>query len=227
MFTNSFCSCTDCDSVLVLPPVEANQDCFEVAQSEVCGLLMFNDSASLPDDWTVKEDWEAVINNSDTQGGYGRYITGIGSIEAPERQQATAGKGFLYTVNTVYSVSFKINNLSDLHYAFLKQLQCSPRNYTFFVETVYGHILGSSVGIRPYFTTVDFVYQSGRGSVVEAIVTIQWKGRCEPERAYIPNLSENFTAAETGIIAYATEDGGTTVYAIADGSGTIYATTTN
>lgn len=188
---NNFCLCETCDSEFIFPALDADQDCAGVPNlSQVCALLIIPDNADLPSDWESKTAWELVIDNEDT--GSGKYLAGVGEVPEPEKNELTVAKGVVVVTIRDYSITLEIFNLSNTQYEFLRALQCNPLNYVFWIENVSGHIWGGATGISPYLTDVSFPLGGGEGDVEKAVLTINWRAKCQPERTYIDNVSENF-----------------------------------
>ena len=188
---NNFCLCETCDTEFIFPALDADQDCAGVPNlSQVCALLIIPDNADLPTDWESKAAWEAVIDNEDT--GSGKYLSGVGEVPEPETNTLTVAKGVTVVTIRDYSLTLDIFNLSNTQYEFLRSLQCNPLNYVFWIENVSGHIWGGATGISPYLTDVAFPLGAGEGDVEKAVLTINWRAKCQPERTYIDNVSENF-----------------------------------
>jgi hypothetical protein len=192
---NNFCLCDTCDEFIFVA-LDADQDCAGVPNlSQVCGLLIIPDTADLPTDWESKTAWEAVIDN-DTEGA-GKYLTGVGSIPEPEKNTITVAKGVEMTTIRDYTLTMEVYNLSNTQYTFLRSLQCNPLNYVFWPENVSGHIWGGSTGIAPRLTDVDFPLGAGEDELEKAVLTINWRSKCDPPRTYIDDVSENFNEIAT------------------------------
>lgn len=190
---NNFCICETCETEFAFPPLDADQDCVGIPNlSQVCGLLIIPDTADLPSDWESKAAWETVIDN-DTSGT-GKYLTGVGGVDVPEKTTITVAKGFRLTTIRDYQLVMEVYNLSNTQYEFLRALQCNPTNYKFWLQNVSDHIWGGSYGITPSFTDVDFPLSSSGDETEKAVITIDWRAKCEPNRTYIENLSENFAS---------------------------------
>lgn len=190
---NNFCNCTTCDTEFLFPALDVDQNCIgDVSLSQVVAVLILADGATPPSDWTSKTAWADVVDNNDTSNSFVKYVTGVGFVETPEKTQLTVAKGV--TINTIktYTLTLEVFNLSNAQYAFLRSLQCNPTNYTFWIENAGGHLYGGSDGILPFLTDVDFPLLGGENDVEKAVLTIRYRSKCDPDRTYIENLSENF-----------------------------------
>lgn len=193
MAANNFCLCNTCETEFSFPALDADQNCpGSPSLSQITGLLVVPDGAALPDDWTLKADWETVIDNDDTTNAFGKYMTGIGSVDTPEKTTIQIAKGVTVTTIRTYTATLEIFNLSDVQYEALRALQCNPTNYVFWLENAGGHIFGGASGLTPFLTDVDFPLGAGESDFERAVLTIQWRAKCDPPRTYIENLSENF-----------------------------------
>ena len=195
---NNFCLCETCDTEFYFGALDADQDCAGVPSlSQVSGLLIVPNSATLPSDWESRAAWDAVIDNDSTDNSFGKYLTGVGTIPEPEKTTLTIAKGVEITTIRDYTLTLEIFNLSSAQYEFLRSLQCNPLNYVFWIENVSGHLWGGSTGITPRLTDVDFPLGGGEGDVEKAVLTINWRSKCDPPRTYIEDISENFPSAST------------------------------
>lgn len=199
---NNFCLCQTCDAEFLFGALDTDQDCAGMPlMSQVAGLLIVPDGAGPPDDWTVRADWEAVIDQDSTDNSFGKYLTGIGSVAEPEKTTITVAKGQQVTTIRLYTLVLEVYNLSNVQYLFLLSLQCNPLNYQFWIENVSGHLWGGASGISPTLTDVDFPLGAGEADVEKAVLTIEWRATCDPPRTYIEGLSDNFPdATETSNI---------------------------
>jgi hypothetical protein len=193
---NAFCDCTTCDIEFTFGALDTDQNCVgNPLLSQVAGLLIIPDGATPPVDWTSKTDWEAAINNAATDNTAGRYIALVGGVDVPDKTITRVAKGVDVLSSRTYTLSAEQFNLSDTNRDFLRKLQCNPTNYKFWFETVDGHIFGGATGISPSFTDVDLPLGAGDTDLEKAVIAIQWRSKCDPDRTYIDNVSENFSAA--------------------------------
>lgn len=188
---NNFCICETCETEFAFPPLDADQDCVGAPNlSQVCGLLIVPDAATPPSDWESKAAWEAIVDN-DTDGS-ARYLTGVGGVDTPDKTTVTVAKGYKIISIRDYQLVMEVYNLSNTQYEFLRSLQCNPTSYKFWIQNVSDHIWGGTTGISPSFTDVDFPLGNGEDETERAVLTIDWRSKCDPDRTYIENLSENF-----------------------------------
>lgn len=179
---------TDCDTPLTFPAIAADQNCtYTPTPSQLCDLFIMPTGATNPfTDWGASATATAdSIDNTLGDNTKSIHLIGIGSVEAPEKQTQELPKFKSIVSNRTYSVVFQITNLDDENYAFLRSLQCSPSNYTFWYGNE-AHVFGIASGIIPNSTDVDFVYPTGRESVETATITIQYDAKIDVERINNP-----------------------------------------
>lgn len=199
-FVNNFCSCpSDCSTSLMLPALPVDPYCnTRPTQSEVRLALILPVGVTPPVDVTDVGQWEGVIANDNVDNTKGKYLVGIGSLEAPEKTVTRVAKGIDVTTQKVYTLSMQITSLPDATYDFLRAFQCNPRDFTFWFYDVHGYLYGGANGISPKLTDVDFVHNSGEESVLSANLNIQFRTPgCDPDRHLVPNLDANFSNLTT------------------------------
>lgn len=196
---NSFLSCPDCDDTFVIGPIDVDQDCtlYEQKYSQICGIIILADTATLPTDWTDTDDWAAVLDNAATGNGKGRYLVGEGEIEAPDGDLTEYPKRQVRVTSREYTVDLTVKNLSASQYAFLQQMQCGWKDFRFWVETVGGRLFGGPNGIDPKYIDVAFLYSGGRNDKEEALLTIVYESDGDPPRADVSGIAE----AVAGVIS--------------------------
>lgn len=208
---NSFLTCpADCDDELTLGPIEVVQDCTAYSQrySQLCGLILMPDGATLPADWTSAADWGDVIDNAITGNAKGRYLVGEGEIGEPEGVEAEYPKRKTRVSSRVYTLEFSVRNLSDVQYEFLRQLQCGWIDFTFWHETVGGRLFGGTTGIEPLGVNVSFLYSGGRDDKEEAVITLTFESDGDPDRADVDGIAEEVASSTTLYTAFGPVAGG-------------------
>ena len=193
---NSFLTCPDCEDVFALGPIPADQDCtlYDQRYSQVCGIILHPDSASLPADWTDAASWATVLDNGILTSGKGKYLVGEGEIRAPEGDLTEYPKRMQRITSRGYTVDITVKNLSDEQYAFLKQLQCGAIGFKFWIETVGGRLFGGANGIDPDLVDVAFLYAGGRNDKEEAVLTIIYESDGDPPRADVEGIADAVSA---------------------------------
>jgi hypothetical protein len=195
MAFNDFCACVDCDTTFTFPAISEEQNCtFDLEFSQVSGLILIPDGAPLPDDWTDRASWSGIVNNSNETNDAGKYISGEGGVDVPEKDLLEYPKRIEKVGKRVYAISFEVDNLSDESYGLLNGLQCGPTNFAVWIETVGGRLFGGPTGISPYFLDVDFPLEPGKDSSEYAVITILFEANCEPPRTDIEDIEDVFVS---------------------------------
>ena len=217
-YINSFCDCGDCSTDFLLPALPTDPNCVAGYQkSEITILLMMPTNATKPTDWTSRTDWEAVLANDNTDNTKGKYLRGIGSLPAPEVTTVRVVDAVDIITYKEFTITHKIRALTDVKYNYLKSLQCNPTNYTFWYYTKADYLFGGSTGIQPFSTDVNFIYDEGKTSIVEAQLVIKWGTEsCDPARTSIADLEANFASLTSNAIMLGTGAG---VFGDATGAG--------
>lgn len=167
-------------------------------------VIMLPLGANLPTDWTSRTDWEAVLANDNLDNTKGKYFRVIGSVLEPETQTAEVVGGKEVIFNSTYTLNARVNGISDTIYAFMQSLQCGPENYRLWYYDVSGYLYGGSTGIRPSYTWAHSVHPEGQGNYAEWKAILKWRSKCEPGRAYIPDLMTNLSGLVSGARVFGT-----------------------
>ncbi len=146
-----------------LPDFNLNQDCtsFDIDRAEICGVIIRPEGALAPVDWRDLTDWEAsYIDNADPAAAH--YITGIGTFQPLEKTTVTlAGGRVNENRERSYRVLFSVLNTDEGHADFGRQLQTNKKDFTFYLYTVEGRMVGGSSGLNPAYVDADFPFGSG------------------------------------------------------------------
>ena len=185
---NNWLSCpTDCGTVIQLPAIPNNQDCtaYNLDYSQVCGVLILPTGVALPGDWQSPDDWNDLVDNTDTSNTAGKYLIGEGQVPEPELDEVEYPKRIKRVVNRLYRLEFEVDNLNDATYAFLQKFQCGYTEFKFWIETVSGHLFGGSSGITPSFSDASFPLNGGRDDTMFGSLTIEFNADGDPPRAAV------------------------------------------
>ena len=185
----------DCSSDFEFPALDTDQNCAGVPNlSQITDVwirpINAADDVEYPfDNWvtsgfTVLAN-PSAIDNTTTDNSTVKWLTGIGEIPAAEKTVIRVQKFQDVTLKRRYTLTFTIYNLSNLQYEFLRALQCNPTNYTWWYGNS-SHVYGKATGIVPVFTDVDFPLSGGEGDVENAVVTIIFESKTDPERKSNP-----------------------------------------
>jgi hypothetical protein len=127
----------------------------------------------------------AAIDNSVADNTKTKWVTGIGSVDVPEKQVVRVHKFLDVTLKRRFALVFEVFNLSDANREFLFSLQCNPTNYRFWYGNT-SHVFGKDTGIIPVYTNVDFPLGAGEADLEKATITVNWESKTDPERRNNP-----------------------------------------
>lgn len=160
-----------------LPAFPTCQDSVSYAQlhSQIAGLVILPYGAAVPGDWTSIDDWTATIDNADAAGEKARYLVGKGSCLPNQQVQAVLSGGRL-TENRErsYRLTFNVLNMDEGHAEFGRKLQNNLRNFSLWLETLGGRMVGGATGIKPYFVNADFPFNGDNGDRESMVVTMDF-----------------------------------------------------
>ena len=184
----------DCSDVNLLPAIVAEQDCtgYEQTLSQVCDLYIlpsatddiFADWATTPTN--VTPDTGVGIDNTNTDNTKSKWLVGIGELPASEKTTTEYPLAKSKTTDRLYTLTFRILNLSAAQYTFLRQLQCGTLGFTFWYGDLGSWLYGLSGGIVPDFVTVTFPKGEGNTDKNVGIIRLSWKADGDPERRVNP-----------------------------------------
>jgi len=126
-----------------------------------------------------------AIDNTVTDNSKVKWMTVIGGIDAAEKVTARVHKFKDVIIKRRFTLSATILNLSNAQYEFLRALQCNPTNYTYWYGNT-AHVFGKAEGISPVFTDVDFPLGAGENDYEQAVLTLVFEARVDPERKANP-----------------------------------------
>lgn len=184
----------DCSTDFNFPALDTDQNCAYIPDLSQIGDVWFKpneaaDSEVPFENWvdggyTVLANPDA-IDNSVTDNSKVKWLTGLGEVAASEKTVFTVQKFQKVTIKRIYTLTLTVFNLSNAQYEYLRALQCNPTNYTFWYGNS-AHVYGKATGIIPTFTDVDLPLGAGESDVEQAIVTITWESKVDPERKSNP-----------------------------------------
>ena len=187
--------CNDDCTAVQYPAIDVDQNCtgFEDYRSQICGLLLVHPDGNLPADWTDRTSWTAIVDNSLADANAAKYISGIGAMPVPDKVTRVAPKLRTKTVRRTFTLTFDIYNMSDLHYEFLRSLQCGDTSPLVWFETVDGQVFGGQNGVQIASIDADLPLGDGEEDYEQGTITVVFDATTDPPRTRIINLSENFT----------------------------------
>lgn len=181
------CTAQTCADTL---PAAAVQDQFcpeEVSQSEVNSLILFSESGTAPSNWgaaIVATDFN--IDNTDTAGLAQKQFFGMGSVAEPEDAEITLNDDVRYVLERTRTLTFTIYDLPLATRDFLRELQCDVYRPRFLFTDRGGYIYGVDGGLVAKQFKVSFPKNSGNDAVNQAVITIVFAGKTDPDRFVSP-----------------------------------------
>jgi len=161
----------------------------QLALSEVCNILLLPLGGSFPTTWSDLTSLQAAIDNTDTTGGYGKWLPGKGSIPASNVLTAPMGRQHLKKVGAEYTLTFEVPIWCAAYYEACRTIQKNPTYYYLWFFTVAGFGFGGQNGIRPYYLHCDLPKGGSDGAVEVGIITIRWRADGDPARVSMPGLN--------------------------------------
>jgi len=161
----------------------------QLALSEVCNILLLPLGGSFPTTWSDLASLQAAIDNTDTTGGYGKWLSGKGSIPASNVLTAPMGRQHLKKVGAEYTLTFEVPIWCAAYYEACRTIQKNPTYYNLWFFTVAGFGFGGSSGIRPYYLHCDLPKGGSDNAVEVGIITIRWRADGDPARVSMPGLN--------------------------------------
>jgi hypothetical protein len=195
MGINEFLTCpANCNDDLNLGALDVDQDCtnYDIYDSQICDVLIKPDSALVdPITWgtispkTAEVDL-AQIDNSSIDGTLSKLLSGIGGIAEPEEVVANYPKLKTKVTKYIYTMNFRILNLSEDQYDTLRQFQCGWTSFTFRYGSLGGFLYGGENGIVPKSARTIFPKGEGDTDKDECILRITWEANGDPDRNISP-----------------------------------------
>jgi hypothetical protein len=184
-------TCPDeCTDVLLFPAIAAEQDCtgYEQTLSQVSDLYI------LPSDTgDIFTDWSSTAANATPGAGVGvdntnddntkaKWLVGIGGVAEPEEIITEYPKLQRKVTERKYTLTFRVPNLVQEMYDFLRQLQCGDTGFTFYYADLATYVYGVEGGLAPESVDVDFPHGAGNDDKNVAIITLTWTANGDPDR---------------------------------------------
>ncbi len=196
MAINTFLTCpADCNDDLNLGALDIDQDCtnYDQYDSQICDFLLTPDSAlNDPITWgeispkTAEVDLDQ-IDNSSIDGTLSKLFSGIGEIGEPEEVVVNYPKGKTKVVKYIYTMNFRILNLSEDQYDTLRQFQCGWTSFKFRYGSLGGFLYGGpNRGIIPKSARTIFPKGGGDTDKDECILRVTWEANGDPDRNISP-----------------------------------------
>ena len=180
----------DCTDVNLLPAIPEDQVCtsYEQTLSQVSDLFIipyvaadiFSDFGT--DDAANVTD---TIYNADTTNAYAKWLVGIGGVAEPEATIDEYPKLQRKISERLYTLTFRVLNLVQAQYDFLRMLQCGDTSITFYYRDLGGYTYGVRGGLMPESVDVDFPMGEGNDDKSVGIITLKWYAAGDPDRCTI------------------------------------------
>lgn len=157
-----------CDD-MPLPDFSTEQDCttYDQELSEVCGLIVVPDGASIPTNWQSFPDWNTVLLPKivNTNPAKAHYLVGIGSFLPTEKTTLIlAGGRVEENREHRYRLNLSVKNMHDGHAEFARSLMANKKDFTFFLHTMGDRVIGGPEGMNPVFVDAEFPFGSGEST---------------------------------------------------------------
>ncbi len=167
-------SCGGCD--ISLPVFTGDPDCitYEQLKSQVCSIIVFPWLADKPDDWTDPDDWDGLIDNTNSNDTKAKKLKGIGSfLRIEQNDVSVANRRRLFVTDRVYELRMRVLDMHTGHVDFIRKLQCDFKNFDVYIETVGGRLIGGESGLQPFYVDGFFNFESDSESK-EFMEVVMW-----------------------------------------------------
>ena len=180
----------DCADTALLLAIPTNQDCasYPLNRSQIARLYIIPSGA--PDifaNWsTTPTAVSGAVDNTVTNNTKSKYLAGIGGVAVAEKTVTDYPFRKKRTTDRTYPLTFRMLNLSDDQYAFLRQIQCGTLGFTFYYGDLSDYVYGIAGGLVPDFIDVKFPKGEGNTDKNVAIISLSWKANADPQRKVNP-----------------------------------------
>lgn len=194
---NNFLTCLpDCNNNVQLPAIPVSQDCADYDQlnSQVSDVIIVPYTAPDAFTWSagVPTLVPANVDNSSAGNSLAKRLVGEGSVSVPEKGEEVLPRNVRMITRRLYTLSFRVKNLSSTMYEFLRLLQCGWKGFRIYYLTIGGVMFGQEGGIRVSFVDVDFPLGGGRNDLQYADLTIQFEALHDPYRSAVTITDADF-----------------------------------
>ena len=142
-----------------LPAFPQGQDCTDYEQliSQVCGLIALPFGVDPASSWQSVSGWGSDVDNTDTTNQKAKYLVGIGSfLPLDSGQISLAGGRLQRNEQRTQRLILQVFNFDAGVKNFGRRLQRNQKNFSCFIETVDGRMIGGASGIKPFYVDADF-----------------------------------------------------------------------
>jgi len=183
---NTYTDCSGCDLYsLPAAPVCVRKPIL----SQITRLVILPNAAQLPVDWTVGEDWEAVVNNTSTTVAYGRILHGKGGVPDPAEASVNLGKIDRRITRRRYNLDFELTVNSQTR-EILRKMQRGLTDFRFWYFTAGDWLFGGATGIRPLVVSAVLPLLPGGNDFELGRIRIEFASDIDPVAAYAPSFAD-------------------------------------
>lgn len=135
------------------------------------------------DDWSSLAEWTARLDQTSEVGTEIRKLTVIGSKAAPEYTEIEMSLNRTRVSTKRHTISFRIDELNDDNYDFLRTLECGGfmRAWWSDADYMYGGTAGTLVSVK-----LDHVIPENSQELQYFEGTLTWESKYHPERIANP-----------------------------------------
>lgn len=173
--------CADCDA-LVLPAVENN--CSPTQNESEIGYLFISvpdaTNPNIPKIVSPAFATAAVLTSFITPNG--AYLTGIGDLPEPEGDQRVGSLRRIIRDKKRFTVNFTVDDANDTNYTFLRNLECFPQVFIWYM-TLSGKVYGDPAnGITANVSKANAPLDRGDGAYERFELALTWEHWNHPPR---------------------------------------------
>ena len=185
-----------CDETMLFGVLVEDQNCVTVPNlSQVSDLYIRPVGAVSPFDFSGGGDPALIpsgIDNTDTTNAFTKWLVGIGGVAEPEETPYNGPKNSIAIIKRVYTLDFQFDVTNANHRDFARQLQCNPKNFTFWFGTLGGQLFGGEDGITPASSNAILSLGNGNEDYELGRIILRWEvkgGYGDPPRNVNPHAS--------------------------------------
>jgi hypothetical protein len=181
---NTYTDCSGCDLYsLPAAPVCVRKPIF----SQITRLVILPNAAQLPADWTVGEDWDAVLDNTSTTVAFGRVLHGKGGVPDPAEASVSLGKIDRRVTRRRYTLDFELTVNSQTR-EILRKMQRGLTDFRFWYFTAGDWLFGGANGIKPLVVSAVLPLLPGGNDFELGRIRIEFASDIDPVAAYVPDF---------------------------------------
>ena len=135
-------------------------------------------------DWEDLVEWTARLHQTAIVGTEIRKLTVMGSKAAPEYNDIEMSLNRTLTSNKKHSIAFKIDEIGDANYNFLRSAECGTQQRIWYEDSA-GYLYGGDAGILVYMK-LDHIIPENSQELQYFEGTASWEAKFHPERIVSP-----------------------------------------